>query len=394
MPAIDVEQARAVTPGCQRVLHVDHAGASLMPQPVLDAMVDHLVLESQVGGYAAAAAAASLLERTYAAVAELIGAPRDSIAFMDSGTRAWDTAVHALPVGEGQRVLVGRSEYGSNAITLLQLEQRRGCTVELIEDDAHGQVDLGALEQSLSQGNVALVSLVHVPSQSGLVNPAEAVGRLCREAGALFVLDACQSAGQLPLDVGRLECDVLTAAGRKFLRGPRGTGLLYVRPELIPRAIPMMLDIHAATWTAPDRFEVRDDARRFEMWEFDVAARVGLGVAVDHALGWGIDAISDRCRLLGQGLRERLAALPGVTVQDRGEQLCAIVTFTVEGLTPAEVKARLRLEAVNVAVSPATSAQLDLGHRSLSSVVRASCHYVTTEEELDRLTGLVQGLAR
>jgi cysteine desulfurase / selenocysteine lyase len=266
----------------------------------------------------------------------------------------------------------------------LQLRARTGCQLVLVEDDEHGQMDLEALERALAEDEAAMVSMVHVPTQSGLVNPAAEAGRLCREAGVLFVLDACQSAGQLPLDVRELGCGILTGNGRKFIRGPRGTGFLWMHPELIPRVEPVMLDLHAANWVAPDRYEVRGDAGRFEMWERDAAAQIGLGVAVDHALGWGIDAIAERNAVLAAGLRARLAELPGVTVRDRGAQLCAITTFTVEGMEPDEVQARLRAEAINVSVSTLDSAQLDLSRRGLESVVRASLHYVTTEEELDR----------
>jgi len=393
MSGIDVDRARGLTPGCQQVLHLNHAGASLLPQPVLDAVVGHLQLEAQIGGYEAADAAAPQIERTYAAVAELIGASPGEIALMDSATRAWDMAVYSLPIEPQDRVLISRAEYGSNAIALLQLQQRTGCQLVLVDDDEHGQIDLDALERELAEDDAALVSLVHVPTQGGLVNPSAEVGRLCREAGVLFVLDACQSAGQLPLDVDELGCAVLTGNGRKFLRGPRGTGFLYMRRELIPQIEPVMLDLHAATWTAPDRYEVRDDARRFEMWEYDVAARVGLGVAVDHALGWGIDAIAERNSVLADGLRQRLAAIPGVTVHDQGEQRCAITTFAVDGVAARDVKARLRAEAVNVSVTNALSAQLDLPHRGLDSLVRASVHYVTTDDELDRFASLIHQIS-
>lgn len=391
MGSIDVERARALTPGCERVLHLNHAGASLLPQPVLDAMIGHLQLEAQMGGYEAAETAAPQVARTYAALAELIGADPDEIALLDSATRAWDMAMHSLPIEPQDRILISRSEYGSNAIALLQLQKRTGCQLVLVEDDEHGQIDLRAIERALADDDTALVSLVHVPTQGGLVNPAAEVGRLCREAGVMFVLDACQSAGQMPLDVDELGCTVLTATGRKFLRGPRGTGFLYMRRDLVPHVEPVMLDLHAATWTAPGRYEVREDARRFEMWEHDVAARIGLGVAVDHALGWGLDAIVERDTALAAGLRERLAELPGVTVRDRGERLSAITTFTVDGLDPDDLRVRLRAEGINVSVSTLGSAQLDLSNRGLESVVRASVHYVTTDEELDRFADAVRG---
>ena len=230
-----------------------------------------------------------------------------------------------------------------------------------------------------------MVSLVHVPTQSGLVNPAAEVGRLCRDAGVLFVLDACQSAGQLPLDVQELGCGILTGNGRKFLRGPRGTGFLYMHPELIPRIEPVMLDLHAASWMAPDRYEVREDAGRFEMWERDAAAQIGLGRGRRPRPGVGHRrhrrAQRPRWR---PGLRARLAEIPGVTVRDRGAQLCAITTFTVDGIEPEEVRRRLRDDGVNVSVTTLDSAQLDLSNRGLDSLVRASVHYVTTEDELDR----------
>jgi selenocysteine lyase/cysteine desulfurase len=391
--SLDVERARALTPGCEEVLHLNHAGASLLPQPVLDAVVGHLEREAHTGGYEAAEEASEAIARTYGALAELLGAAPDQIALLDSASRAWDMAVYSLPIEPQDRVLIGRAEYGSNAISLLQLRQRTGCQLVLIEDDEHGQIDLVALERALAEDATALVSLVHVPTQSGLVNPAVEVGRLCRAAGVLYVLDATQSAGQLPLDVEELGCAVLTGNGRKFLRGPRGTGFLYMRPELIPLVEPVMLDLHAAQWTAPDRYEVRGDAGRFEMWERDVAAQIGLGVAVDHALGWGIEAIAERNTALAVGLRDRLAEIPGVTVRDRGIQLCAITTFTVEGIEPEEVRVRLRAEGVNVSVATLDSAHLDLSHRGLESVVRASVHYVTTDEELDRFADLVSALA-
>jgi selenocysteine lyase/cysteine desulfurase len=391
---IDVARARSLTPGCEHVLHLDHAGSSLLPQPVLDAMLGHLHLESEVGGYEAARRAAASIERTYDAVAELIGCQRDEVALSDSATRGWTSAVHALPLAAGDRVVVTRAEYGSNAIALLQLQHRAGCEIVLVEDDDQGQVDLDALAVALDHDHVAMVSLTHVPTQSGLVNPAAAVGRLCREAGVVFVLDACQSAGQLPLDVEELGCHILTATGRKFLRGPRGTGFAYVQRELAVQLEPPMLDLLSATWTAPERYEIRPDARRFELWEFDVAARIGLGVAIDHALGWGLDAITARDTALATGLRARLADIPGVTVRDRGEQLCAIATFTVDGIAAASVVDRLRDEGVNVSASVATSAQLDLPHRGLDAVVRASVHYVTTEDELDRFAEHVAELTR
>jgi cysteine desulfurase/selenocysteine lyase len=392
MATLDVDAARALTPGCEHVLHLNHAGASLLPQPVLDAVIDHLELESRMGGYEAEAAAAPLLERTYAAIAELIGAAPTDIALTDSATTAWNAAVQALPLRAGERILLTRAEYGANAISLLQLRERTGCELVLVGDDPQGQVDLESLERALAGGPTAFLSLTHVPTGSGLVNPAEEAGALCRAAGVPMVLDASQSVGQLPVDVEAIGCDALIANGRKFLRAPRGTGFLYVRPSLLPHLRPVTLDLRGGTWVAPERYEARDDARRFEQFEADVAGRIGLGVAVDHALGWGLDAIAERAGALAAGLRARLAEVPGVTVRDKGARLGAITTFTVDDVPAADVVARLRAQGINTSVTVVGQAQHDLPHRGLGDIVRASVHYVTTDDELDRAVAAVADL--
>ena len=363
-----------------------------MSQQVLDAVVGHLRLESEIGGYAAAAASADKVEATYESIAAMLGCGRHEVALSDSSTRSWMSAVHALPLGPDDRVVTTRAQYGSNAIALLQLQRRTGFLLDVVDDDADGQVDLHALAEALARPKVALMSLTHVPTQSGLVNPAAAVGRLCRDAGVVFALDACQAAGQMPLDVSELGCHILAGTGRKFLRGPRGTGFLYVEESLSERLEPPVIDMFGATWVAPDRYELRPAARRFELWESDVAARIGLGVAVQEALGLGLHEIASCTASMARSLRCRLDEVPRVSVQDRGAELCAIVTFTVDGIRAEEVVARLRSENARVSAAVATSAQLDLPPRGLDAVVRASVHYLTTDEELDRFTHLLRAI--
>jgi selenocysteine lyase/cysteine desulfurase len=260
---------------------------------------------------------------------------------------------------------------------------RAGARVEVVPDDEHGQISIAALRRMMDE-RVRLVALTHVPTNGGLVNPAAEVGQVAREAGVPFLLDACQSAGQMPLDVEALGCDMLSSTGRKYLRGPRGTGFLYVRRIWIERLDPPFLDLHAATWTARESYEVRADARRFENWESYVAGRIGLGAAVDYALGWGLDAIRGRVTALADTLRTRLAALPRVTVHDKGAVRCGIVTFRIAGEEPAAVQRRLRAAGINVSFSTAGNARFDMEPRGIASVVRASVHYYNTDEEIDR----------
>lgn len=394
MAVIDVELARFDTPGCAQVTHLNNAGAALPPSVVTETVIAHLREEAQVGGYEAAAAAADRVEAVYDSIARLLRCGRDEIAVVENATRAWDMAFYSLPLGPGDRILTSRAEYSSNVIALLQVARRTGARIELVDDDADGQISLDDLGRRLDgggkagegkAGDVRLVALTHVPTSGGLINPAAEVGRLTRAAGVPFLLDACQSAGQLPLDVEELGCDFLSATGRKFLRAPRGTGFLYVRRELLEKLEPPFLDLHAADWTAPDGFRIRDDARRFESWETSYAGKLGLGAAVDYALSWDAEAVAARVSALAADLRTRLRELPGVTVHDRGARLCGIVTFTVDGHTATEVKQTLSAAGVNTSVSPAAYSQYDLRARGLPDVVRASMHYYNTDDELDLL---------
>jgi selenocysteine lyase/cysteine desulfurase len=395
--AIDVAAVRADTPGCDTVVHFNNAGAALRPSVVTDAVIEHLELESRIGGYEAAAQAADRVERAYAAVGELIGCAPGEVALVENATRAWDMAFYSFAFRPGDRILTGRAEYASNVIAMLQVAARTGAVVEVVADDEDGQVDVSDLARRIDDdraGPVRLVAITHVPSHGGLVNPVAEIGAVTRAAGVPFLVDACQSIGQLRVDVREIGCDALASTGRKFLRGPRGTGFLYVSNAIVERLEPPFLDLHAATWVSPDRYVVRPDARRFETWEYDVAARIGLGVATDYALAVGVDDIEQRVLALGALLRTRLAELPGVAVHDLGRRRSGIVTFTVEGVDATEVHAALAARGINTSVSPVEYAQLDLPARGLPGLVRASVHYYNTEEEVDRVVHEVGSIPR
>jgi cysteine desulfurase/selenocysteine lyase len=391
--AIDLARVRADTPGVANVLHFNNAGAALQPRPVTEAVIAHLMREAEIGGYEANEEAEPALEHCYDAIAQLLNCRRDEIAFVENATRAWDMAFYGFLLRAGDRVLTGKAEYASNYIAYLQVARRTGAMIEAIDDDEHGQISIAALERAIDS-RVKLIALTHVPTNGGLVNPAAEVGRVARAAGVPFLLDACQSAGQLPLDVERLGCDMLSATGRKYLRGPRATGFLYIRRALMDRVEPPFLDLHAATWVAPDRYELRPDARRFENWETNFAGKIGLGVAVDYALSQGLYAIAARVRALASDLRDMLDAIPGVTVRDKGLERCGIVTFTAEAMPADELKSALARRRINVTVSEASGTLLDMSERGLDAMVRASVHYYNSEAELERFAAAVAELVR
>jgi selenocysteine lyase/cysteine desulfurase len=390
---IDLERLRAETPGCAEVAHFNNAGSSLPPKPVLDAVVDHLQLEARIGGYEAAAEADDRLEAVYASVAKLINAQPDEIALVENATRAWDMAFYALKFQPGDRILTGISEYASNVISYLQIARKTGAVVEPVPNDESGQVSVRELERMIdgpgSRGRVKLISFTHVPTNGGLVNPAAEIGAVARRHGVPFLLDACQSVGQIDIDVAAIGCTMLSATGRKYLRGPRGTGFLYVRRDWIEKLEPPFLDLHAAEWVAPDRYEIRQDARRFENWESYVAGRLGLGAAADYAMAIGMKAIESDLTAKAADLRTRLAGIGGVRVHDLGRKQGGIVSFTKAGRSAAEIKAALAARRINVSISGASSTLFDMAGRGIRELIRASVHYVNSTAELDRLVEAV-----
>ncbi|HKS48882.1 MAG TPA: aminotransferase class V-fold PLP-dependent enzyme [Amycolatopsis sp.] len=381
----DVVRLRAETPGCAEVVHLNNAGSALPPAPVTDAVIDYLRTESVLGGYEAADAAADRLEAVYASLGRLLNAGVDDIALTDNATRSWQAVFYALRLGPGDKILTCRSEYAGNAIAYLQ----SGATVEVVGDDETGQLDVADLERRIDD-RVKLISINHVPTQGGLVNPAEEVGAVAERAGIPFLLDACQSAGQLDLDVTRLRCDALSGTGRKYLRGPRGTGFLYVHPRLRARLEPAMLDLHSAAWTEPGKYEILDSARRFEVWERNIAATLGLGVAVDYALAIGLPAIEERLTGLAARLRGLLSGIDGVSLHDQGKRQCGIVTFSVAGVPADKIKTRLSNAKINTSIVHRSSAQYDFTARNLQETVRASVHYYNTDDELRLLAEEVE----
>ncbi|MBL4821773.1 MAG: aminotransferase class V-fold PLP-dependent enzyme [Gammaproteobacteria bacterium] len=378
-----IHRMRSETPACKNLIHFNNAGCSLTPKPVLDSVISHLCLEQEIGGYEAAAQADSQIERFYSALAGLLNCAAGEIAFIENATRAWDMAFYSIPFQKGDRILTGQAEYASNYLAMLQVQKLTGIEITVIPSDEKGILCLDRLQQEITD-RVKLIALTHIPSQSGIVQPAQAVGEIANKHNIIYLLDVCQSAGQMTLDVNKIGCDILTGTGRKYLRGPRGTGYLYIKNELLDKLEPPFIDLHSASWKSEQEFEWQKNARRFENWECFVAGKIGLARAVEYAMELGLENIENRIQQLARLLISALQAQKNITVFESGDCLSGIITFIKNDEKPLVLQQRLQPENINIGVSKRSSAMLDFSKRGLETINRASLHYYNTEGEINK----------
>jgi len=379
----DLDRWRRETPGCRDRIHLNNAGAALMPQVVLQALTGHLEREAAIGGYEAADEAEPRVQETYELLGRLVGAAARNLAIVENATVAFSQAVSAFDFRPGDRIVTTRADYPSNQLTYLSLARRAGVETVRADDLPEGGVDPASVRRLASHPRTRLVALSWVPTNSGLVQEAGAVGAVCAELGVPYLIDACQAVGQLAVDVNRLRCDFLAGTGRKFLRGPRGIGFLYVSDRVLEQGVfPLFLDMRGADWTDPDAFHLADGARRFENWEFAYALVAGLSEAVRYSLAVGA-AGCERAGQLAAQLRRLLAEIPGVRVLDRGREKCAIVTIAVADRDAAELTLHLRERGINTSSADRKSGVLDMDDKLASTALRLSPHYYNTEDELE-----------
>ena len=391
MREIDVEKVRAETRGCGDLIHFNNAGASLMPAPVADYLYAFLREEEMKGGYETRSLRNADIEGFYKSVGLLLNAKPKEIAFVENATRAWDMVFYALPLGPGDKILTTISEYGSNLIAYLHRAKQTGAELVIVPNDKNGQIDVNALEQNIDK-KTKLISISHIPTGGGLINPAHDVGRIAKKYAIPFLLDACQSVGQIHLDVKAIGCDFLSGTGRKYLRGPRGTGFLYVKEDWIEQLEPPLLDQFAAELIDAGTYEVRTDAKRFENWERYFAGQAALGKAVDYAMELGLKTIERRVFDLAACLRTELQETGFVTLTDQGAKKCGIVTFEHLRLNAEQVKIQLSNHKINVSTSSGSGMKLSYLDRGLDGIVRASVHYYNTEGEINKFLEVLRSL--
>ena len=390
----EIQQLRAETKGTAVKIHFNNAGASLPPDVVVDTVVQYLKEEATCGGYETEYTYRNQLDNTYTLTAQLINAGKDEIALMENASMGWWTAFNGIDFKKGDEIITSEYEYVTNLIGLLHAQKKYGTIIKVVPNDEQGNFNLQAFEEAITP-QTRLIAVTHIPSTAGGVLPVAAIGNIARRHNILYLLDACQSVGHLPVDVKEIGCDMLCVTGRKYLRAPRGTGFLYVRKEVQDTLNVMFMDGFTTQWVTTEDYKLRSDARRFEMYEKNRALTLGFGKAVEYALNTGISKIWQRIQHIALFMRQQLAAINGVTVHDVGDVKCGIVTFSVNGTDTYIVKNKLGEKNINVSVGKAVSTLYYMNRYQLQNVVRASVHYYNTEDEVnilcDTLKAIVDG---
>jgi selenocysteine lyase/cysteine desulfurase len=386
----EIEKFRNETIGCNNVNHLNNAGAGLMPNVVTQSILDYIKLESEIGGYEAAALQANEIQQFYVQAGKLINCDASNIAFTASATDSYTRALSSILFCEGDIILTDNDDFISNQIQFLSLQKRFGIRIVRIKNAAIGGVDLQDLEEKLFTLQPRLLAITHIPTNSGLVQPVKSIGEIYSRYEKIqnnktwYIIDACQSAGQMKLDIEELKCDFLSITIRKFLRGPRGTGFLYISDKALRFGLePLFIDMRGAEWIEKDEYKQQPDAKRFEDWEFAYALVLGSKAAIEYCINIGEDKIWQQIQLLSKYMRIRLSQIDRILVLDNGPEVGGLVTFTVEGSQPQYIVTELLERKINVVPSFRNFAVIDFDEKGVEWAIRASPHYYNTFEEID-----------
>ena len=389
----NIHQYRQDTPACQNLIHFNNAGASLNPSSVVQKIKDYLDEEAQVGGYELARIRANDIHAFYTETAHLLNAQARNIAFATSNTEAYSKALAAMPFKKGDIILTSDDDYASNQLCFLSLQARIGIKIVRAKNLSNGDIDVANIEHIIKTQHPSVVAITHIPTSSGKVQPIAAIGKLCQQHDIWYLVDACQSIGQMPVDVQDIGCDFLTATGRKFLRAPRGTGFLYVSDKALNAGLtPPYFDNHSATWTGKDSFEIQATAQRFELYERSVATVLGITEAVRYANAIGLDNIYAYNQDLIQYFRKKMENTEGVRLYDEGSHLCNILTFRIENKPLDTIQSALNGAKINYSVAMKVMAQIDFAHKGIDWAVRFSPHYYNTKQEVDTVVEVLSKL--
>ena len=387
---MNIQKIRKDTPGTNHIKHFNSAGCSLATQSQIDIITNYLQEEAIVGGYLMQAKHQNEINQFYQRAAQLINAKPDEIAITGNASEAFNHVLYGIPFEKGEVIITSEIEYSNNFVNYINLKNTKGIEIEMIRNLPNGDFDLEALEKAIHP-KVKLIAITHVPTSSGVVAPVKAIGEIAKAHNILYLVDSCQSIGQLPFDVEEIGCDFASATGRKYLRGPRGLGFLYVRNSALSQLVPKSLDNVTAHWKLDEKVDLDIKTKMFEHWEKSYAMVLGFSEAIRYLLDLGIENTWNRIVELSTYAREQLNSIPEVTVHDPGTNKCGIVTFNKKDIDPLTVQKYLMEKKINTSATLTFSSMTDLHHRGLENgAVRASIHYFNTREEIDALVEAIK----
>ncbi|UUC43913.1 aminotransferase class V-fold PLP-dependent enzyme [Flavobacterium cerinum] len=390
---LNLDQIRQDTPNCLDKLYFNNAGASLMPKPVVAKIQEYLIEEEKYGGYAAFDRNSDAIQQFYNETAQMIDAAPHNIAFAHSATDAYAKALSAIDFREGDVLLTTADDYVTNHMQFLSLQKRFGIVIKKVQTQSNGDIDFEDFERIIKEKKPKLIAVTHIPTNSGLVQDVEKVSEICTRENIIFLLDACQSVGQLPVSVAKIKCDFMSVTGRKFLRGPRGTGFLYISDAMLEQGShPLFIDGAGAIWRSENSFELIEKAKRFQYWELPYALVLGLKEAILYQKNIGIENIQHYNDEVMAYLRQNIASIPGVATFDRGSVTSNILTFTKENKPILDLKAALLKKDVYCSISARESGLIDFDKKGIPGVVRISPHYYNTIAEVDQLLNHINEL--
>jgi len=374
-------------------LFLNSAGASLMPRSVTEKITEYLHREERLGGYTVEEQQAEEIAKFHQQAAQLIGCKIRNITFAHSASSAFMQALSSIPLYAKDVIITSEVDYTSNFLQFLSLHKKRGVICKVIKSLPNGDLDVEHFRQLIEQYPIKLVAITHIPTNSGLIQDVATIGEICHAENLIFLLDSCQSIGQIAVNLNNIKCDFLTATGRKFLRGPRGTGFLYVSDRILDQGFaPLLLDGGNATWTGSETYELMDSAERFGTWEKPYAMLTGLTESLRYLNDIGIQNVENHNKKIMNRLRSNLAGISSVTCYDLGTHTSNILTFRKKDKTPEDIKNLFSKHQVYFGISQKHQGQIDFEKKGIDWVVRLSPHYFNTEEEMDRISTIIEEL--
>ncbi len=390
-----IDQIRARTPGCHDKIFVNSAGASLVSSSLIEISKKYLDQEADIGGYDVMANHYDAFSEFYKEAANLIGAKARNMAFAISATDAYSKVLYSFDWKPSDVILTTKDDYVSNIISFIHIHRRYGTSIEFVDTTEQGDIDYDDLRIKLDRFQPTLFALTHIPTSAGTIHDAERAGAICAESDCYYLLDACQSIGQIEVNVEKIQCDFLTVTGRKFLRGPRGTGFLYVSDQILDQNMgPLCIDLAGSVWNEETSFEFGPEAKRFEYWEKNYSNFFGLTQAIREINEIGIREIERYNTTLSQYYRSALTEIEGLKIYDHGSRKGNIITWKIAGYSQQEIAEYFSKHRVFYSFSNKSSALYDMNRKGEEWVVRFSPHYFNTMEEGDRLQEIIAGLPK